>query len=400
MTKKKLLMLGGSDIQISAIKRAKELGYYVITADYLPGNPGHQYSDEYHDVSTTDLDGILELSKKLKINGVSSYASDPSALTASYVGEALNLECNPFKSIQILSDKITFRGAQKSLGIPYPKFAEVTNAHDAQAFLSEVNNACIVKPVDSSGSKGIHKVDSDSDVSHLLEDSLSFSRANKIILEEFIVRVGFLMSGDVLVDNGEIVFQCFGDVHFNESVNGLVPRSISLPASKDKTFFDNLTKQLSKLFKSLNIVTGAFNIDVIETPNGDPMVIDIGARNGGNMLNDIIQYHTGFDLISASLTQCMGDGIVNTNESNPQGCYSHYVLHSDKSGIFNKVTFSDEIEKRIIYKKVNISKGDKINRFINSGCRLGLLLLKYQDFDDMHTLLTSNLRDHVSIKFD
>ena len=39
MSQKKLLMLGGSMQQIPAIRRAKELGCYVITCDYLPDNP-------------------------------------------------------------------------------------------------------------------------------------------------------------------------------------------------------------------------------------------------------------------------------------------------------------------------------------------------------------------------
>jgi len=51
---KKILMLGGSHFQVPAIKKAVEMGYHVITCDYLPDNPGHKYSHEYHNVSTTD----------------------------------------------------------------------------------------------------------------------------------------------------------------------------------------------------------------------------------------------------------------------------------------------------------------------------------------------------------
>ena len=43
---KKILMLGGAMQQIPAIKCAKELGYYVITCDYLPENEGHKYADK------------------------------------------------------------------------------------------------------------------------------------------------------------------------------------------------------------------------------------------------------------------------------------------------------------------------------------------------------------------
>ena len=59
-------MLGGSLYQTYAIKEAKRLGYYVISCDYLPSNPGHKYSDEYHNVSTTDKEAVLKLAKNLK----------------------------------------------------------------------------------------------------------------------------------------------------------------------------------------------------------------------------------------------------------------------------------------------------------------------------------------------
>ena len=60
---KRIMMLGGSYFQMSATKRAKELGYYVISCDYLPDNPGHKYADEYYNVSTIDKDAVLELAR-------------------------------------------------------------------------------------------------------------------------------------------------------------------------------------------------------------------------------------------------------------------------------------------------------------------------------------------------
>ena len=106
---KKILMLGGSLYQTYAIKEAKRLGYYVITCDYLPENPGHQFADEYHNVSTTDKEAVLALAKELHIDGVVAYASDPAAPTAAYVAEKLGLPTSPYKSVEILSNKDLFR---------------------------------------------------------------------------------------------------------------------------------------------------------------------------------------------------------------------------------------------------------------------------------------------------
>ena len=102
-------MLGGSMQQIPAIVQAKEKGLYTITCDYLPENPGHKYSDEFHNVSTTDKQAVLELARKLDIDGIVAYASDPAAPTAAYVAQELGLPGNPYESVEILTQKDLFR---------------------------------------------------------------------------------------------------------------------------------------------------------------------------------------------------------------------------------------------------------------------------------------------------
>ena len=71
---KKLLILGGTYFQIPAIEYAKSRGYYVITCDYLPNNPGHKLANEYHNVSTTDKEAVLTLAKSLNIDGILCFA--------------------------------------------------------------------------------------------------------------------------------------------------------------------------------------------------------------------------------------------------------------------------------------------------------------------------------------
>ena len=113
---KKILFLGAAPSQIPPIKYAKSQGYYVITCDYLPENPGHELADEYHNVSTTDKDAVLELAKKLEIDGIVAYASDPAAPTAAYVAEKMGLPGNPYDSVLILARKDLFRAFLKDNG--------------------------------------------------------------------------------------------------------------------------------------------------------------------------------------------------------------------------------------------------------------------------------------------
>src|SRR5579864_6316326 len=112
MGPKRLLILGGTDYQVMAIRYAKRQGYYVITCDYVPDNPGHRLADEYHNVSTTDQPGVLALVERLRIDGILAYASDPAAPTAAYVAERLGLPGNPYDSVLVLTHKHLFRQFQ------------------------------------------------------------------------------------------------------------------------------------------------------------------------------------------------------------------------------------------------------------------------------------------------
>ena len=84
---KKLLLLGGSRYILPVIKKAHELGIYVITCDYLPNNIAHKYSDRYCNVSIIEKDAVLKVAQENKIDGVMSFACDPGVVTASYVAE-------------------------------------------------------------------------------------------------------------------------------------------------------------------------------------------------------------------------------------------------------------------------------------------------------------------------
>lgn len=398
-------MLGGADIQISAIKKAKELGYYVITCDYLPNNPGHEFSDEYHNVSTTDREAVLELAQTLGIDGISAYASDPSALTAAFVGEKLGLPGNTFHSVHTISDKYSFRNLQKELKISCPEVIQVSSAEEALMVAKKFKNGGIIKPVDTSGSKGIYVLTEKKPetleldfVKKIFEEGMNYSRMKRIIVEEFISRKGSLMSGDFMVEKGKIIFFCFGDVHFNTRISGIVPRSISLPSTlRDPEFFAKLKNDLQLIIDKLEIKVGVFNADIIENSDGEPVIIDIGARNGGNMFNDIIHLHTGVDLIGLSMKQCLGEPVEVDYNGEIKGYYCHNVIHSEKTGILEGIDISPEFERLIFYKSISKNSGDTVDRFVNSSFRVGLVLAKFDSFEQMQGIL-NNIHEHVVLR--
>ena len=122
MKQKKLMLLGGIRYLLPVIKAAHEQGYYVITADYIPDNIAHRYSDEYVNVSIIDKEAVLKVAREKEIDGIMSFGVDPGVVSASYVQNQMGLPSfGPFESVEILQNKDKFRAFLQKHGFNVPQ---------------------------------------------------------------------------------------------------------------------------------------------------------------------------------------------------------------------------------------------------------------------------------------
>ena len=115
------MLLGGLRYLKPVIDAAHKQGYYVITADYLPNNIAHKWSDEYCNVSIIDKEAVLKEAQRLQIDGIMSFACDPGVVAASYVQNKMGLPSfGPFESVEILQNKDKFRDFLAANGFNCP----------------------------------------------------------------------------------------------------------------------------------------------------------------------------------------------------------------------------------------------------------------------------------------
>ncbi len=395
---KKILMLGGSMQQIPAIKKAKEMGFYVITADYLPENPGHKFADEFHNVSTTDLNGILELSKKLEIDGIVAYASDPAAPTAAYVSNKLSLPGNPYESVKILTEKDLFRDFLAKNGFCTPKASGYTSLEQAQAEIDGFNFPVMVKPVDSSGSKGVVKIYNNDQLADAVEEALSYSRSKRFIIEEFIVKKGYQVSGDGFSVDGELKFTSYG----NELYSGKGTREYvalgefwpSLLTPEQKAKVDG---ELQRLITALGMKTSAYNIEVILDKDDNVYILELGPRNGGSYIPQLIQYATGVDLVEYTLLASVGMPCDKLAMTETKGVWSNYMILSTVSGEFKEIWFEPKFkEENLLEVHCTYSEGDAVFAYQNTSHSLGTILFKAESIDRMLEI-TENIDKYYKV---
>lgn len=394
-------MLGGSLYQTYAIKEAVRLGYYVITCDYCPDNPGHKYAHEYYNVSTTDKEAVLDLARDLKVEGVVAYASDPAAPTAAYVCEQLGLPTSPYRSVEILSNKDLFRDFLQKNGFNCPKAMGFTSYEEALQHIDEFKMPVMVKPVDSSGSKGINKMTDKSQLKVFVEDALRYSRSKRFLIEEFIVKKGHQISGDAFSVDGKLAFHCFGNEFYDSNADkDFAPLGECWPFQMDYKYIDDLEEQLQRLMTLLNMQSNAYNVEAIVGEDDKVYLLEVGARSGGSLIPQVTKYATGVDMVTYVIKAAMGEDCSDLKMAEPKGYWSNYMVHANETGQFQSIEFDPDFEEKHLVEWVtDIKPGDVVHKFRDAQDCIGEFILKYDSMEQMFEVI-KRIECYINIKIE
>lgn len=393
---KKILLLGGSSQQVVAIETAKQLGLYTVLCDYLPDNPGQYHVDKFYQVSTTDKEAILKVAQDEQVDYIIAYASDPAAPTAAYVAEKLGLPTNPYKAVETLCNKDLFRKFLATHGFNTPRAAGFTSKDAAIGDIENFTFPIIIKPVDSSGSKGatvLHDLDG---VDEALDFAFSFSRGHRIIIEEFIEKKHpYLIGGDIFVSGGQVIQWGLMNCHRDKQVNPLVPVGKSYPPVLDDADLQAVKDTLQRLVTEFGIQFGPMNVELIVDKHNRVFSIDIGPRSGGNMIPDLLGMIFGCNVVEMSVRAAMAESVCN-DAADVHPYFATLNLHSDRDGVFSHIEFSPEIEQYIIRKNIYKKLGDEVSYFTNAAYALGIVFFKFPDQPTMIDM-EEHMNEHVKI---
>lgn len=395
---KRVLMLGGSLAQIPSIKKAKEMGLYVITCDYLPDNPGHKFADEYYNVSTTDKEKVLMLAKNLNIDGIVCYASDPAAPTAAYVAEALALPTCPYKSVDILCNKFKFREFLKEHNFCTPNAVGSSDFDELYKGIRQLRFPVIIKPVDSSGSKGVSIITDISEFKDAFYSAKHYSRDGRVIVEECVESVGAPLAGDAFSVNGRLVFWAFSDDHFDvNSNNPLAPVSETYPYTKSKIMQRKIVDEINRLLLLLDMKSVAYNIEVRIDADDNIYLMEVAPRNGGNGIPEVTKYATGVDMIEYTIKAALGMDCSDLKQKEVNGFWSTYMVHSNTAGKFVKIDIDSEYQKNnFVEFETSFKPGDDVIAFSGSNGAMGTMISKFSSYEEMMEK-TYNFEKYVKV---
>ena len=385
------MLLGGLRYLKPVIDAAHQQGYYVITADYLPNNIAHKWSDEYCNVSIVDKDAVLREAKRLEIDGIMSFACDPGVMAASYVQNKMGLPSfGPFESVEILQNKDKFRSFLAEHKFNVPKAKGFSSVEEALADPTWYEYPVIVKPTDSAGSKGVTRVDKSEELKPALEYAMEHSISGHIIVEEFIEKQGCSSDTDSMSVDGKLVFVSFCAQRFDaEATNPYTPAAYSWPSTFTKEQEEYLTSEIQRLIMLLDLKTVVYNIEVRVNPAGKPYIMELTPRGGGNRLCEMLRYATGVDMITAITRAMVGDSILEPIEQKPYiGHWAEIILHADIDGIYDHMEISKELPAEVVEEDLWVKRGDHVDSFEGANNSIGTLVLKFHTAEELEYAIT------------
>ena len=328
--KKKIAIIGASYLQVPLIKKAKEMGLETHVFAWRVGDEGEEIADFFYPISIVEKEKILYKCREIGIDGICSISSDLATTTVCYIAQKMKLTSNTIECSHKTTNKFLMRECFKENHDPSPSYLLIK---DSENYLDVVNKSAfnfpvIVKPTDRSGSRGVKKCFSISELPLAIENAKECSFKKEIIIEEYIE--GQEYSIESISYNGEhtvlnITYKITtGSPHFIETGH-IEPAPLS-DLAKEKII--NVTKHA---LNSLGIRYGASHTEVKVDKSGNINIIEIGARMGGDMIGShLIQLSTGFDFVKAEIQIALGKKpVIYFNSMNKYAAIKYIINEQD-----------------------------------------------------------------------
>ena len=185
------MVLAAGLLQIPVIKKAREMGYYVIAVDDDPKAPGMALADKaIVPGGLMNEEKLVAIAKEEQIDGVIHPCSEVAMNVMGRINDELHLSGISKDMAIRATNKHLMREAFEKYGAPSPKFILTKNEEDAwQIFCNQFSTNAILKPSRNSGSRGIAKVGkgiSKEEFVSLYKRALNESRDHQVLIEQFI----------------------------------------------------------------------------------------------------------------------------------------------------------------------------------------------------------------------
>lgn len=367
---KKLLIIGASILQVPAIKKAKEMGFYVGVVDYNPDAIGISLADEFFCVSTIDVEGVVKTAEHFRPDGIMTLATDMPMRSIAAACECLGLPGISFDTAVKSTDKGEMIKAFEAAGVEHPWYFILSKPGELESVIDKIEFPCITKPTDNSGSRGVILVHNENELREAVAYSAENGRSGGVIVEEYMR--GPEVSVEIIVTDGTPhVLQVTdklttGAPHFVEMGH-------SQPSRLDSCDLEKIRDLACRAVKAVEIDNCPAHVEIILTENG-PKMVELGARMGGDCITThLVPLSTGIDMIEATIRIACGE-VPDIEPKFQKGSAIRYF--NATLGVIRSIKGADEVKKIDGVREIAFTKtvGDRAGEIGNSTDRVGFVI--------------------------
>ncbi len=373
---KKIIVLGAGLIQVPVIIQAKKSNIYIIALDYDENAPGIIYADEFYAISTNDFEKVLSLAKDHQIDGILTTSDYPVNVVAK-VAKELGLIGMPIQVAKLCTDKYLQRQFLLDEGINVPRFMKINSLQE----LSTVDFfPCVIKPTDSSASRGVKRVNNKSELSKQYPISSKLSKSASVVVEEFIP--GREFSVETLTQKGIThIIQITEKLVLGEKNGYFVEDTHIAPARISLDEKSAIESTVFNVLKKMSIDNCPTHTELKINDKG-VFIVEIACRLGGDFItSDLVPLSTGVNMLQNLISLSLGEEI--NIEKSVNSVSAIQFLNNN-----NYEKCVDFINKGYEFMKKSEVLPYNSQEIKSSNDRLGYIILNTPDMSLMEKLLT------------
>lgn len=391
---KKLLILGAGIYQVPLIKQAKSMGIYTVVVSIKGNYPGFEFADKVYYVDTTDYESVLKVAESEKIDGIVTTGTDVAIITVGKVCDKMGLCGLSEHAANVASNKMLMKTEYEKYGVRTARFRRVHFSDDEiLAATKELNYPLIFKAVDTSGSRGIIRVNEGESFSDAAKIVKSATKLDYFIIEEFIIGEEFGAQAFVL--DGEIKFIIpHGDYVYTGNTG--VPIGHFAPYDLSDDVVRDTEQQLTAAIKAMGLNNCAINADFILSDN-KVYVLEIGGRSGATCLAELVSIYYDFNYYEKIIQVALGEKPDFASDKCVPNA-SHLIM-SDKSGKIAEQKYDNISDSNVVEVQFDYKIGDYVRKFNVGPDRIGHVITKGENVKQAQKLLET-VFDNIHIEID
>lgn len=372
---KKMMILGGSALQVPAIKAAKELGYEIILVDYDENATGFALADVKLVVSTLDKEEVYRQALIYRPDVVITSTSDGPVRTAAYVNERLGKKPDlSYEDSLCATIKSHMRKRLEENHVPVPVYYVAENWAGFWEAVKALDGRCIVKPSDNAGSRGVTLLEGGEKTEEELRRAYDYSKGNSrngiVMVEEFMS--GAEVSVEAMTVNGKTEIISITDKYITPPPY-FVEIAHSEPSRLGGEIQERIREVALQAIRAIRLQNGPSHTEIKVTEEG-PKVVEIAARLGGDFITSrLVPLSTGVDLVGASVRLAAGEA-PDLSAKWQRAAAIHFIQSGKgklrRLEIGEEIFRMDGVEEAVLYKKA----GDTTDGTKSSNDRLGHII--------------------------